>query len=92
MVGLVINYVSLCYLNLQSFVLEIAGERLTKRMRLRSFRTILRQEIGWFDQEVNSTGALSAKLACDASGVKGVSMSFVLAFFILPRGSLETIT
>ena len=34
---------------------------------------MLRQEISWFDQKVNSTGALVARLASDASAVKGVS-------------------
>ena len=34
---------------------------------------MLRQEIGWFDIRKNSTGALSTRLAVDASEVKGVS-------------------
>ena len=34
---------------------------------------MLRQEIAWFDQKVNSTGALATRLASDASAVKGVS-------------------
>ena len=57
----------------QTFLLGVAGERLTKRIRLRTFTTMLRQEIGWFDISKNSTGALSTRLAVDASEVKGVS-------------------
>ena len=34
---------------------------------------MLRQEIGWFDDEQNSTGALTTRLASDASRVQGVS-------------------
>ena len=34
---------------------------------------MLRQEIGWFDNSRNSTGALATRLAVDASEVKGVS-------------------
>ena len=33
---------------------------------------MLRQEIAWFDQKANSTGALAIRLASDASKVKGV--------------------
>ena len=33
---------------------------------------MLRQEIAWFDQKANSTGALATRLASDASEVKGV--------------------
>ena len=51
----------------------MAGEKLTKRIRLQTFETMLRQEIGWFDQQQNSTGALAVRLAVDASEVKGVS-------------------
>jgi len=59
---------------LASFTLSVAGERLTKRLRALSFRAMLRQEIGWFDKKANSTGALTTKLATDASEVKGVSV------------------
>ena len=45
-----------------------------------AFQAMLRQEIGWFDDERNSTGALTAKLASDGGKVQGVSsMNAVLA-------------
>ena len=53
----------------------MAGEKLTKRIRLKTFRAMLRQEIGWFDDHRNATGALTTRLAVDASEVKGVSQS-----------------
>ena len=34
---------------------------------------MLRQEIGWYDEERNSTGALTTRLANDAGQVQGVS-------------------
>jgi ATP-binding cassette subfamily B (MDR/TAP) protein 1 len=34
---------------------------------------MLRQEIGWYDEEKNSTGALTTRLANDAGQVKEVS-------------------
>eukprot|EP01083_Nonionella_stella_P067673 179147_1 len=47
------------------------SERLTKRMRLDSFRAMLRQEVGWFDEKDNNTGVLVSRLATDASLVNG---------------------
>ena len=34
---------------------------------------IVLQEIGWFDEEKNSTGALTTRLSEDAAQVQGVS-------------------
>ncbi|BFZ54826.1 hypothetical protein PYCC9005_001863 [Savitreella phatthalungensis] len=41
----------------------ICCEKMVRRVRLRTFRTILRQNISWFDREENSTGALTSSLA-----------------------------
>ncbi|KAK9719748.1 hypothetical protein K7432_004602, partial [Basidiobolus ranarum] len=53
----------------------ISGERLTERIRSLSFATMLRQEIGWFDRDHNSTGTLVSALSTDATHVQGVSGS-----------------
>jgi len=45
----------------QSFSFSVAGERLTSRLRGLTFRSILKQEIGWFDREKNSVGSLCAR-------------------------------
>ena len=50
----------------------VAGENLTSRLRSLGFKAMLRQEIGWFDDQKNSTGALTTRLANDASQVQGV--------------------
>ena len=75
---------SLSYYNLsfpiQTLALGVAGEKLTKRIRLKSFETMLRQEIGWFDDSRNSTGALTTRLATDASEVKGVSFPLIYTY------------
>ncbi|NXD79727.1 MDR3 protein, partial [Halcyon senegalensis] len=60
---------------LQGFTFGKAGEILTMRLRSMAFRAILRQEISWFDDPKNSTGALIARLANDASLVKGATGS-----------------
>ena len=36
----------------------------------------MRQEMGWFDEEEHSTGALTSTLADDTRNVQGVSFSF----------------
>ncbi len=51
-----------------------AGEHLTLRMRKLAFEAMLKQEIGWFDDPMNSTGALCARLSSDASAIQGVSV------------------
>ena len=68
-----INHYFLSFLFFQSFCFTVAGENLTARLREWSFKAILRQEIGWFDNERNSSGILATRLAQDASRVQGVS-------------------
>lgn len=43
------------------------------RMRIMSFKTMLRQEIGWFDLDVNNLGALVTRLSSDAASLKGLT-------------------
>ena len=52
---------------------NIAGENLTSRMRSLAFKAMLRQEIGWFDEERNSSGALTTRLADDAAKIQGAT-------------------
>ena len=47
-----------------------SGEALTMRMRQLTFSAMLRQEIGYFDNECNSVGALVTRLSSDASALK----------------------
>jgi ABC-type multidrug transport system fused ATPase/permease subunit len=58
---------------LQLGMLGICGEKLTQRMRILCFRALLRQDIGYFDEAENSVGALSSKLATEATLVKGIT-------------------
>ncbi|KAJ3679074.1 hypothetical protein LUZ60_017085 [Juncus effusus] len=48
------------------------GEYLTKRVRERMLSKILTFEIGWFDQDENSTGAICSRLAKDANVVRSL--------------------
>ncbi|XP_075067977.1 ATP-dependent translocase ABCB1 isoform X2 [Mixophyes fleayi] len=60
---------------LQGFTFGKAGEILTMRLRLMTFKAMLRQEISWYDDKKNSTGALTTRLATDASQVQGATGS-----------------
>ncbi|CAF0793637.1 unnamed protein product [Rotaria sordida] len=50
-----------------------SGEALTLRMRLRTFEAMLRQEMGWFDEEKNSVGSLVTRLSSDTAALKGLT-------------------
>ncbi|NXH11658.1 MDR3 protein, partial [Bucco capensis] len=60
---------------LQGFTFGKAGEILTLRLRSMAFRAMLRQDISWFDDPKNTTGALITRLANDASQVQGATGS-----------------
>lgn len=66
---------------LQSFCFSIAGESLTSRLRGLTFQSILKQEIGWFDQDSNNVGALCARLSGDAASVQGATGSRIGVLF-----------
>ncbi|OXB84706.1 UNVERIFIED_CONTAM: hypothetical protein H355_001183 [Colinus virginianus] len=55
------------------FAFGKAGEILTMRLRFMAFKAMLRQDMAWFDDPKNSTGALTTRLANDASQVKGAT-------------------
>ncbi|KAJ7530664.1 hypothetical protein O6H91_14G013400 [Diphasiastrum complanatum] len=65
----------------QMYCFAIVGHRLIRRIRHLSFDNIVRQEIGWFDEAENSSGAISARLSTDAAQVRimvGDSLSLVV--------------
>lgn len=47
----------------QGYAFAKSGELLTRRLRKVGFQAMLRQEIGWFDDPINSPGALTTKKA-----------------------------
>jgi ATP-binding cassette subfamily B (MDR/TAP) protein 1 len=56
--------------NLQRY---IVGERLTTRLRVHLFRSILRQEVAFFDNPDHSVGALTANLRTDTAAVRSAT-------------------
>ena len=51
----------------------LSGERLTTRLRKESFKKLLQLEMAFFDDPLNSTGALAMRLSTDASKVQGAT-------------------
>ncbi|XP_034108471.1 multidrug resistance protein homolog 49 [Drosophila albomicans] len=58
---------------LQSYLFTTAGVKMTSRLRQTAFKTIMSQEIAFFDDDKNSVGALCARLAGDCSNVQGAT-------------------
>jgi ATP-binding cassette subfamily B (MDR/TAP) protein 1 len=56
------------------------GEYLTKRVREQMLRKILTFEIGWFDRDENSSGAICSQLSKDANAVSTTQQVRLLMF------------
>ncbi|KAJ4707555.1 ABC transporter B family protein [Melia azedarach] len=107
---------SLCFLGLSIFSLLVnvsqhynfayMGEYLTKRIRERMLSKILTFEVGWFDQDENSSGVICSRLAKDANVVRSlvgdrmallvqtisaISVAFIMGLFIAWRLALVMI-
>ncbi|CAL5068216.1 unnamed protein product [Urochloa decumbens] len=62
-------YAVVAYL-VQHYFFSIMGENLTTRVRRMMLAVILRNDVGWFDQEENNSSLVAARLATDAADVK----------------------
>jgi ATP-binding cassette subfamily B (MDR/TAP) protein 1 len=60
------------------------GEHLTKRIRERMLSKILTFEVGWFDQDENSSGAICSRLTKDADAVCVFGSSFLFDVHMPP--------
>ncbi|KAL5724959.1 ABC-type xenobiotic transporter [Ranunculus cassubicifolius] len=95
-------YAVVAYL-MQHYFFSIMGENLTTRVRRMMLSVILRNEVGWFDEEENNSSLVAARLATDAADVKSaiaerisvilqnmtsLLTSFIVAFIIEWRVSL----
>ncbi|GJP85838.1 hypothetical protein CLOP_g15933 [Closterium sp. NIES-67] len=54
----------------QHYGFGVSGEALVKRVREKMLAAILRNEVAWFDQDANASGAIASRLATDATLVK----------------------
>ncbi|XP_076435076.1 ATP-dependent translocase ABCB1-like isoform X2 [Babylonia areolata] len=82
-------FVSLVSMFMQSYFFAVSGENLTVRVRDLTFRAMLHQEISFYDDKSNTTGALTTRLATDASLVQGATGSR-LGMFIMNFANIGT--
>ncbi|KAK9477925.1 P-loop containing nucleoside triphosphate hydrolase protein [Lipomyces japonicus] len=54
-------------------IFAYTGQKLVRRIRIGTFRQIMRQDISYFDRDENSVGSLTAMLSKDAQAVEGLS-------------------
>ncbi|CAK4514418.1 unnamed protein product [Aphanomyces euteiches] len=69
-------------LTAQNHQFAIVCERLTTRIRGLCFRSMLRQDIGWFDDSKNSSGALTTRLATDSAAIRSMTAETLNAVLI----------
>ncbi|KAF8031805.1 hypothetical protein BT93_D0884 [Corymbia citriodora subsp. variegata] len=108
-----IRIYAFCFLGLAVFSLAVnviqhynfafMGEYLTKRIREKRLSKILTFEVGWFDQDQNSSGSVCSRLANDANVVRSlvgdrivqtcsaVIVNFTMGLFISWRLALVVI-
>ncbi|XP_075994467.1 ATP-dependent translocase ABCB1 [Genypterus blacodes] len=58
---------------LQGYCFGKSGEILTMKLRLQAFTSMMRQDLGWYDEPKNSIGSLTTRLATDAAQVQGAT-------------------
>jgi ATP-binding cassette subfamily B (MDR/TAP) protein 1 len=58
---------------LQAYMFTYAGVFLTSRLRSMTFKSMMKQEMAWFDDDKNAVGALCARLAGDCAAVQGAT-------------------
>ncbi|KAF8653189.1 hypothetical protein HU200_062639 [Digitaria exilis] len=63
---------SFLFYTIQHYNFGSMGENLTKRVREHMLTKLLTFEIGWFDRDENSTGAICSQLAKDANAVRSL--------------------
>ncbi|KAF5657891.1 ATP-binding protein subfamily B (MDR TAP) member 1 [Fusarium heterosporum] len=71
-------YLMLAFVQLFAFIIQgvlfaRCSERLVHRVRDRAFRTMLRQDVSFFDRDENTAGALTSFLSTETTHVAGLS-------------------
>ncbi|CAO2183175.1 unnamed protein product [Urochloa humidicola] len=62
--------ISLISIQMEYFLFGVAGGKLIQRVRSLTFQSIVHQEVAWFDDPSNSSGALGARLYIDALNIR----------------------
>ena len=78
---LMLAFVQILSFSAQGVAFAYCSERLVHRARDKAFRTMLRQDIAFFDKEENSAGALTSFLSTETThlaGMSGVTLGTIL--------------
>lgn len=70
-----------------AFFLELASESVVRKLKVDGLRALLRQEIGFFDQEESASGALTSAVSSHPSNV-GAATGLILSQVILSLTNL----
>ncbi|XP_063837633.1 multidrug resistance protein homolog 49-like [Ostrinia nubilalis] len=70
---IVVAAIAGCTMCLQSTTFTNAGLKMTSRLRQQYFAALLRQEIGFYDKQSNTVGALCARLSGETAEVQGAT-------------------
>ncbi|KAL5716448.1 ABC-type xenobiotic transporter [Ranunculus cassubicifolius] len=65
-----IGCLAVVFIPLEQYLFSVAGGRLIQRIRSMCFEKVVHQEISWFDDSANSSGAIGARLSGDAATVR----------------------
>ncbi|KAI9924401.1 hypothetical protein ASPWEDRAFT_34891 [Aspergillus wentii DTO 134E9] len=77
----IVGIVQFINLSINGTMFAFSSERLIRRARSEAFRSMLRQDITFFDREENSTGALTSFLSTETkhlSGISGVTLGTII--------------
>ncbi|VAI55324.1 unnamed protein product [Triticum turgidum subsp. durum] len=70
LIFVVLGFASFIAITTEYLLFAIAGGKLIERVRTLSFQNIVHQEVAWFDNSSNSSGALGTRLSVDALNVR----------------------
>ena len=78
--------------SIQGVLFAKCSERLVHRVRDRAFRSMLRQDVEFFDQDENSAGALTSFLSTETTHVAGLSGSTLGTLILVSTTLVGAIT
>ncbi|MBA0772578.1 hypothetical protein Gotri_007925 [Gossypium trilobum] len=56
----------------RTYFFSVAGCKLIQRIRLMCFSKVVHMEVGWFDEQDNSSGSIGARLSADAATIRAL--------------------
>ena len=76
-----------CFLQYGGFI--NAAQRMVRKLRLGAFKSLMKQEIGWYDMEENNSGAIAARLAKEVQLISDATGGNLSRMVRRAQGSFE---